>query len=1029
MKSIKAIYFLLLNCLSSCYLTFISKSSIIPEKISLLRIFRNNMKKNVAISKFMNEMASKTIPLSFFFRNDGINRNKAISFFCCLLLIQIAFGQDNYFQQRVAYKIDVKLNDSLHTLSAFETIEYKNNSPRELNFIYFHLWPNAYKNNETALAKQLFEDRNFRLYYSEEKDRGFIDSLDFKVNNKPIKWQLDSQHIDICKLILNTPLQPGESIKITTPFYVKIPKGVYSRLGHLGQAYQITQWYPKPAVYDKNGWHEMPYLSQGEFYSEFGSFDVSITLPENYVVGATGDLVNGEKELTWLNQKAAETDSLIKKDSIPTTDTIPKSSKQWKTLHYHQDNVHDFAWFTDKRWQVLKGEVELPHSKRKVTTWAMFTNSQFKLWKKAIEYLNDAIYYYSLWNGDYAYNHMTAVDGALTAGAGMEYPNITVIGPSNGDYLHEAVIMHETGHQWFYGMLGSNERDHAWLDEGINSANESRYFETKYPDSLTILGFSRDKFYTKLFDLNRPHRESYYTGYLLSARKNLDQPMELPSEQFTSMNYGEIVYYKSATVFNYLRAYLGDEQYDKAMQAYFDTWKFKHPQPEDLQKIIEEITKDDLNWFFKDIIKTTGKIDYKITSVNKTGKGQYGVELKNVGDINSPVSISALRGDTVIFTQWLKGFSDTQTLSIAVDDDVDQIKIDAEQKIPEIVRSNNTINTKGLFKKSKPLKFAGSLAVHYNLFSKKTFEQVKFGIKSSSYAFDRFGDRQANFYKIVPEAIFTFKRPNLRKRVYHKIHLRSINIRENYPSINHNNSFQEIAYLFSDFRGLSPSNVDIVLQHGFLTTENKSDIPLNNVQSTDTDFLRASLEAYKRLPLRQGKYVTFRFFAGMYLFNNTNHPRYNWRMDGISGYRDYTYDYIFLGRTENEGVLSQQFIENQGGFKISTPVGQSNKWITAFNFKSDIPGKIPIRVYGDVGFTRNEVFDVQSLSVSMENVFLFNGGLNIQVIPTDILDIYIPLVYSTNITDVPSFQSSNFIERIRFTLNLHFANPFDIVSF
>jgi hypothetical protein len=146
-----------------------------------------------------------------------------------------------------------------------------------------HLWPNAYKNKNTALAKQLARDRNFVLYSTLKEDKGFIDSLDFKVNNEKVNWELDAQNIDIGILYLKQPLQPGQSITITTPFRVKLPSGSISRLGHIGQSYQITQWYPKPAVYDRNGWHAMPYLTQGEFYSEYGSFDVSITLPKNYV--------------------------------------------------------------------------------------------------------------------------------------------------------------------------------------------------------------------------------------------------------------------------------------------------------------------------------------------------------------------------------------------------------------------------------------------------------------------------------------------------------------------------------------------------------------------------------------------------------------------------------------------------------------------------------------------------------------------------------------------------------------------------
>jgi len=344
------------------------------------------------------------------------------------LLINILFissvCSQEYFQQTVNYRINVRLDDVKNQLFANETIEYTNNSPDTLNFIYFHLWPNAYKNNNTAFAKQTFENGNTDFYFSKESDKGYIDSLDFKVDGEKIKWELDPIYIDICKLYLNKPLKAGETITITTPFYIKIPK-IFSRMGHYKQSYQISQWYPKPAVYDKYGWHQMPYLNQGEFYSEFGSFNVLITVPRNYVVAATGNLLNiDEKE--WINKKAEETEQIQNFDeqdmSFPPSDSLTKS------LRFIEKNIHDFAWFADKRYRILKSQVELPGSKHKVNTWVYFFNAQSAQWKNALEYVNDAIKYYSLWYGEYPYNNCTSVLGSLPVGGGMEYPTINIIG-------------------------------------------------------------------------------------------------------------------------------------------------------------------------------------------------------------------------------------------------------------------------------------------------------------------------------------------------------------------------------------------------------------------------------------------------------------------------------------------------------------------------------------------------------------------------------------------------------------------------
>lgn len=366
-----------------------------------------------------------------------------------LLLFPIASAQ-GYWQQNVDYVINVSLDDVKHELDADITMQYTNNSPDELNFIYIHLWPNAYKNNSTAFAKQEIENRSIDFYAAKPDERGYIDGLDFKVNGNPVQLEYDQQNIDIAKLPLDQPLKSGGKITITTPFRVKIPSSDFSRLGHSENAYQITQWYPKPAVYDKNGWHPMPYLNQGEFYSEFGNFIVNITLPANYVVAASGDLQT-QSEIEFL-------DKLAEKTRIMSTDkkdlSFPPSSSETKTIQYKLENTHDFAWFADKRFHVLSGEVKMPYSEKVVKTYAYFTDLEANLWMKSIEYLNRAVLNYSDWVGEYQWNVCQALEGALSAGSGMEYPTITIIGNSGTGLLLDEVITHEVGHNWFYGMFG-----------------------------------------------------------------------------------------------------------------------------------------------------------------------------------------------------------------------------------------------------------------------------------------------------------------------------------------------------------------------------------------------------------------------------------------------------------------------------------------------------------------------------------------------------------------------------------------------
>jgi hypothetical protein len=989
-----------------------------------------------------------------------------------------AYSQ-SYFQQEVNYTINVKLDDVKNELIADESIEYINNSPNELSFIYMHLWPNAYKDINTALAKQKLENGQTNFFFSKEEDKGYIDMLDFKVDGKPVKWELLKDSVDIGKIYLNEPLKSGSRITITTPFHVKIPSGEFSRLGHIGQSYQITQWYPKPAVYDKNGWNQMPYLNQGEFYSEFGSFDVTITLPRNYVLGATGDLVNGEQELAWLNDKVHATEAI--EYFNPTELDFPKSDSITKTLRFKQKNVHDFAWFCDKRFHVLKGEITTPHTKHKVTTWVMFTNKEGNLWKNSIQYMNDAIYYYSLWNGDYPYDHCTAVDGTISAGGGMEYPNITVIGASGNAFQLDVVITHEVGHNWFYGMLGSNEREHPWLDEGLNSANELRYVKTKYPDKkLTdgLIGIIGNALDLKHYD----QKYQYYLSYLIAAAKNEDQPIETPSADYTEFNYGGDVYSKTALAFDYLKKYLGDDVYDSALRKYFEEWHFKHPQPEDLRKVLERETGKNLGWFFDDMINSTKKLDYKIAFVNKRHDGAWDLEVKNTGEIKGPVIIYGVKDQKLVGEIMYEGFEGRAMLSFPPSD-VDYFKIDYTENMPETNRNNNKIRTRGLFKKTEPLKlqFLGSLdnpdktqlfwtpvagwnnynkwmfglAFYNSIIPQKKFEfelmpmyshttkdfagyghaafnifpdgnlfqKISIGATYTRYAYSN-DPFDMNFNKYAPEINIEFKKKRARSPYTHSIRLRPRIIidRDDYTykitvdsnSFYYTNERKTISEQFTDFTyhfskndAIRPYAIQLNIQDGG--------------QEGYTSMLKSSITAnYSYKFKNKNKSFDVRFFAGTFIATNAaNAGRYRFRMSGWRGYQDYLYDNIYLGRTETDGVLANQFVENDGGFKFYSPNGQSGKWLAALNLKSSLGNmKIPVCLYADIGTCGSD-------GISTDQV-LYDAGICLSL-RKNIFEVYFPVLICNDFKEYKKANDIRYEETIRFTLNINLINPFGLV--
>lgn len=636
--------------------------------------------------------------------------NKIYALFTLLFSIAALAQQTPkpYFQQEVNYDIQVTLNDIDHTLEGIIEMEYTNNSKENLDFIYMHLWPNAYKNTETAFAKQQVENGDTDFYYSRPSERGNISDLAFTVNDETAKYKEEAT--DYGKLMLNEPLKAGETITIKTPFTVKIPNS-FSRLGHVDQSYQITQWYPKPAVYDREGWHPMSYLDQGEFYSEYGCFDVKITLPKNYIVGATGDLQN-EEEIAFLNAKAEETKAISTFEDIDKP-VFPESSPVFKTLEYKQCNVHDFAWFADKRFHVLKGEATMPESGRKVDLWTMFTDTESELWANSIEYVHDGLVFYSEKVGEYPFNQCTAVQSALSAGAGMEYPQVTVIGLSGNAEALEDVIVHEVGHNWFQGQLGSNERDYPFLDEGYNTYYDQRYKREKYPNKKFKIPSSLNKL---INPSELAARDVWELGYNVQAHQCKDQACGLRSEDFTATNYGLMVYTKTGIILDYLAAYLGQAEFDRIMKSVYERWEFKHPQPEDFERVFSQLSLKNLDWFFEDLIKTNKKVDYQLWNVEKSaetiGNSDFHkvMVLNHPNNVAGPFSIAAIKDGEKVDKVWYDGFhGNEKVLFPAVE--YDKLVIDFDHQLPEYNRKNNTIKAKGLLKKVEPLKlqFFGNL--------------------------------------------------------------------------------------------------------------------------------------------------------------------------------------------------------------------------------------------------------------------------------------------------------------------------------
>lgn len=505
------------------------------------------------------------------------------------------FAQNKYWQQKLSYIIDVALNDEDKTLTASETIVYKNNSPSTLDFIWFHIYPNAYKNESTAMFQQIKNDPS-RSTKLEKYTFGSMEALSFKSKGKDLATQAhpNPQYIDIVKVILAEPLKSGDSVAIVSDFKVKLPS-YFSRSGHADGEFMVTQWYPKPAVFDQNGWHEYPYLDMGEFYSEYADYQVNITLPSTYIVGATGVLQNADELAQYKKTGALNLASKSDKPAL----YVPKNPNGKKTLNYVMKNVPDFAWFADKNFVIQYDTVKLASGKN-VDIFTYYHNKKKSLWVNSAAYVKDATKRYSAWIGEYDYPVVQAVEGpANNASGGMEYPTITLItSPDAKPETLDAVITHEVGHNWFMSMLGSNERLHSWQDEGMNSYYQFRYEAEKYK-SNSIFG---DAIQNEVKALPVDQFQSTIYNAIVENIP-MANPIEQPADQYkTSDDYAMASYLKAALWMYMLESNIGREGVDKAFQTYFAEWKHKHPTPQDMKASFEKSTGKDLTKFF-DLLK------------------------------------------------------------------------------------------------------------------------------------------------------------------------------------------------------------------------------------------------------------------------------------------------------------------------------------------------------------------------------------------------------------------------------------------
>ncbi len=535
-----------------------------------------------------------------------------------------------YWQQDVHYRIQVELNTESRILTGKEWLKYYNNSPDTLKEVYFRLNENAYKPGSN-LDKLQRAQGNYKISRLKEPQRGGaeIDQI-VDGNGQSLITRLDDT---ILHVKLNHDLLPGDSTIFQIDFKTRV--GRYKRRmkynpSHGFDQFTITQWYPKISVYDrKMGWTTDQNLNH-EYYGDFGTFEVEITLPQEFIVAATGWCTNEDEVMPDTLKEKLRLENFKAKPFGETPSMIiePEEGKT-KTWKFWATNVHDFAWTADPSYRI--GEAEW----NGIKIFSYAREWKASKWQDAAKFTADVIRVYSTDIGQYGYWKMIVAD----ADDGMEYPMITMDGSVSPAYY--GLLAHEVGHNWFYGMVGNNETYRAFLDEGFTNFITSWSLEKLVG---TEGQSDADSFLYQ--DNGNSERIGNYFAYTSAVRNGYDAPINMHSDNYevasgTGISYG-LVYFKTAVMLYNLQYLLGDDLFRRAFSSYFNTWKFCHPYPEDFRDTISRYTKWDLSLFFDQWLDRTWDLDYAIEKV-KSRKAAEGYEttvtLRRKGKMVMPIDL------------------------------------------------------------------------------------------------------------------------------------------------------------------------------------------------------------------------------------------------------------------------------------------------------------------------------------------------------------------------------------------------------
>ncbi|MDC1370412.1 M1 family metallopeptidase [Flavobacteriales bacterium] len=595
------------------------------------------------------------------------------------LAISSTLFSQSYWQQKVDYKMDIDFDETTHQFKGKQKLIYTNNSPDELNKVFYHLYFNAFQPGSMMDIRSLTiidPDRRVgdRISKLKPEEEGYQKINSLTMNGKPVDFKVVGT---ILEVKLPASIKPGESATFDMDFEAQVPIQIRrsGRNSSEGIDYSMTQWYPKMSEYDYEGWHANPYVGR-EFHGVWGDFDVTIKMNKKYTIAGTGILQNA----TEIGK--GYTDKVV-------IDPSPSSTKH--NWHYKAVNVHDFAWAADPDY---KHDIKTLDNGTRLHFFYQ-TDTLVENWEKCQDYAVRAFEYVNKKYGKYPYSDYSIIQGG---DGGMEYPMATLITAHGSFGGLVSVIIHESLHSWYQGMMATNESKYPWMDEGFTSYAQHDAMDHVYGKNAlnSHLGAHRN--------------------YQFLVKSKEQEPLTTHADHYKkNRTYGISVYSKGEVFLDQLDYIIGEKAFEETMMEYYNQWKFKHPNANDFKRVAEQVSGLELDWYLEQFIGTTNFIDYSVESIEKCEKTSTAIKLKRIGDMPMPLDVAVTLKDgtvkvyniplaimrgakteskyadyTVVSEDW-PWTNPKFTLCIEVKEkDIEKIEIDPSLRLSDIDRNNNT---------------------------------------------------------------------------------------------------------------------------------------------------------------------------------------------------------------------------------------------------------------------------------------------------------------------------------------------------